>query len=334
MATKAASTLPSLRDVPLDVTPLGGYEPVAAFFCGYPLLLTPSNLILKFWHAEVLLLYRDGAGRYGLDLFDRGGLVDSRMTAVFFRTVEPKRIRWHHVRCLRMDPARGFWMRYRCCFRHVNLHGVDPNILRTTLHAAIQHRLHPEGFSYFEHRCCYNFASDLMDVIASVPKSSTFRRVPFWQTNICASCCSRNFGAYLIDNGFDDARVDLATQEFHAKSVCYPYGICDLCCLAARRPSLRRKRRSPPHEEDPTMTTTSPIPPLRHHDRHRPPTELVVRGDSRISLSSSAGRSSGDGRSSSPCGDGEGHTSDSSLASLPSRPIASSDTLSRPSITT
>lgn len=189
------------------------------------------------------MLYKKN-GTYSFDLFDRGGMVKSRMTATFFHTVDPSaRLKWHHVRAIKMDPARGFWLRYRLCFRHVDLSEVPAETLRDSIVEAIQSRLHPEGFDFRGH-CCWNFASDLMEILGSLrdgdPLTTDFVRVPLWQSNVFGLCCGVTLAAYLRRYGFDDAVDDLVRQERAAvDSRSGLFSCCNsaACCVSRARPA-------------------------------------------------------------------------------------------------
>mmetsp|Transcript_15576 Transcript_15576/g.20591 ORF Transcript_15576/g.20591 Transcript_15576/m.20591 type:complete len:386 (-) Transcript_15576:150-1307(-) len=234
---------PSLRDVEL-VKGCVGARPIAAFFTSYPEIIVPCNLSSKFWHSEIILLYREEDGSFGLDLFDRGGMVDSRLTATFLRTKDTKqRLKWHHVRAFKMDPKRGFYLKWRVCFRHIDLRQVPASLLQETLERTIISKLHPEGFDFFGH-CCYNFAEDLLQELDQLKfevqnanleaKKSTYARyehVTIYESNICA-CFGLSFGRYLQYNGYEKARVNLAQQEFQAQSS--PFSFYSTCCLASR----------------------------------------------------------------------------------------------------
>lgn len=223
----------SLGSVSVDNGPIDA-EPLAAFFCSYPEIINPCNAFIKFWHSEVLLLYKVN-GRYGLDLFDRGGMVKSRKTAVFFHTKDPNvRLRWHHVRAIRMDPGRGFWFRYRQCFRHVDLSRVPATMIRDVLAVEIQTKLHPEGFNFRGH-CCYNFAHDLMTLFGSLnedPKDD-FKPVHVCQTTVCPWCYSVHLDTYMRRHGYGEACDDLAAQERDAIEAnrSNPYHGSAWCCI-------------------------------------------------------------------------------------------------------
>mmetsp|Transcript_12785 Transcript_12785/g.51299 ORF Transcript_12785/g.51299 Transcript_12785/m.51299 type:complete len:403 (+) Transcript_12785:31-1239(+) len=213
---RRASSKHSLRTVPIDRSPIAA-EPVAAFFTVWPQILVPCNLSIKFWHSEVLLVYRhtggDDGSSYGVDLFDRGGLVESRITATFFRSADPDHeLAYHNVRAIRMRPERGFWLGARWCVRHVDLTRVRADAVRDAIADAIQHRLHPEGFDYHGH-CCYNFAEDLMAVLADLDDRESYVSVPLWRTNVCACCAAPTLSTYMRRAGYDAARACLLDQE-------------------------------------------------------------------------------------------------------------------------
>jgi hypothetical protein len=156
-AKKSLSRGGSLRNVRLSV-PDNRIAPLAAFMCTYRMGVVR--------HGEVILLYRspgEGAGSFvhGLDVIDRMAVpVNSAMRSHFATspyadklTTKPHgarrlaRLRAHYVRAFSASATRGFKLRERCCHAAVDLRDTDPLVVNKALAAAIQERLHPEGFS-------------------------------------------------------------------------------------------------------------------------------------------------------------------------------------------
>jgi len=172
-AKKILSLGGSLRNVRLSV-PDERITPLGAFMCTYRMGVVR--------HGEVILLYRspgEGTGSFGLDVIDRMAVpVNSAMRSHFATspyadklTTKPHgarrlaRLRAHYVRAFSASATRGFKLRERCCHAAVDLRDTDPLVVNKALAAAIQERLHPEGFSYGLGRHCVAFANDLCAVL-------------------------------------------------------------------------------------------------------------------------------------------------------------------------
>ncbi|KAJ8598871.1 hypothetical protein CTAYLR_010461 [Chrysophaeum taylorii] len=220
-----APTERSLRTCLYDVG-LAGAELLAAIFCSLP-------LILKFRHSTEARTTSTTA--LTCSTAAASASPDWRRPT-FMHTTDPnQRLRWRNVRAIKMSPDRGFWLRYRRCSHHIDLRATSAEKIRDAIGEVVQTKLHPEGFDYAGH-CCFNFAEDLMAIIADVVGNDHVR-VPVSNTNPFGLCCSTALETYLQSHGFDAALCCLALQE-KKETEANLYGVCGSCCRLRTPPTM------------------------------------------------------------------------------------------------
>lgn len=208
------------RDVSTAFTTvLPGATPLAAF--------VTTQKLGSFWqHGEILLAYQTDKGETRVDLFDRvGAASDSSLKAGFLGTaVQPLpgrrkfRMKPTHVRAIQLSadtrPKRGYMLDRRRCFGHVDLQGKTAEEVHRVIAAAVQRRLHGQGFSYLKGFHCIGFANELLKVLLEAfPQNGAAARPVTFCDGQCSYRARPFLGEYLQEHGFAEMHERLQSQN-------------------------------------------------------------------------------------------------------------------------